>query len=130
MHGEEGLLLLQHAWNEYDVAKYHGNWYVFISHALTLSYLVLGVFIVILVVILTVFCGDVVVAGTNSSSRDNGRNCVLQGLSEKVMERTIFSLTLAVTLIVSLDQCIKPALRAMHLKPAAEKLKSLIWLYR
>ena len=144
MHGEEGLLLLQHAWNEYDVAKYHGSWYVFISHALTLSYLVLGVFIVILVVILTVFCGDVVVAGTNSCdtgsgdtgsgdtnySCDTGGNCVLQGLSEKVTERIIFSLTLAVTLIVSLDQCIKPALRAMHLKPAAEKLKSLIWLYR
>ena len=140
VRGEEGLLLLQHAWNEYDVAKYHGNWYVFISQALTLSYLVLGVSIVILVVILTVFCGDVVVAGTNSSSNsgdvgassssDTGGNCVLQGLSEKVMERTIFFLTLAVTLIVSLDQCIKPARRAMHLKPAAEKLKSWIWLYR
>ena len=124
MHGEEGLLLLQHAWNEYDVAKYHGNWYVFISHALTLSYLVLGVFIVILVVILTVFCGD------ELSSGDSGGNCVLQGLSEEEMERTIFSLTLAVTLIVSLDQCIKPARKAMHLKPAAERLKSWIWLYR
>ena len=124
MHGEEGLLLLQHAWNEYDVANYNGNYYVFISHAFTLSYLVLGLSIVILVVILTVFCGD------ELSSGDSGGNCVLQGLSEKVMERTIFSLTLAVTLIVSLDQWIKPARRAMHLKPAAEKLKSWIWLYR
>ena len=133
--GEEGLRLLQHAWNEYDVAKYHGHWYNIISHALTFSYLALGVFIVIFIVILTTaFCSDEIIAGGNNSSSlssgDSGGNCLLPGLSKKAMERTIFSLTLVVTLIVSLDECIKPAQKAMHLKPAAEKLKSWIWLYR
>ena len=133
MRGEEGLLLLQHAWNEYDVARYHGHWYNIISHALTFSYLALGVFIVIFIVILTAVCSDEITAGGNSSSLssgDSGANCLLPGLSKKAMERTIFSLTLVVTLIVSLDECIKPAQKAMHLEPAAEKLKSWIWLYR
>ena len=139
MRGEQGLRLLQYAWNEYDVAKYHGHWYSIFSNALMLSYLALGVFIVIFIVILTESCGDEIVNGSNSSdnssissssSSDNGGNCLLPGLSETAIERTIFSLTLVVTLIVSLDQWIKPARKAMHLKPAAEKLKSWIWLYR
>ena len=154
MRGEQGLRLLQYAWNEYDVAKYHGHWYSILSNALMFSYLALGVFIVIFIVILTESCGDEIVNGSNSSdssssessesssgssdnssissssSSDNGGNCLLPGLSKKAMERTIFSLTLVVTLIVSLDECIKPAQKAMHLKPAAEKLKSWIWLYR
>ena len=131
--GEEGLRLLQHAWNEYDVAKYHGHWYNIISHALTFSYLALGVFIVIFIVILTASCGDEIIAGGNSSipsSGVSGGNCLLHSLSKDVMERIIFFLTLLVTLVVSLDECIKPAQKAMHLKPAAEKLKSWIWLYR
>ena len=152
MRKEQGLRLLQYAWNEYDVAKYHGHWYSIFSNALMLSYLALGVFIVIFIVILTESCGDEIVNGSNSSnssgssesssgssdnssissssSSDNGGNCLLPGLSKPAIERTIFSLTLVVTLIVSLDQWIKPARKAMHLKPAAEKLKSWIWLYR
>ena len=138
MQEEQGLRLLQHAWNEYDVAKYHGYWYSIYSNALTFSYLALGVLIVI---ILTAFCGDYSVDGgssssdssdsssSSSSSSDNGY-CVFPDLSKEAMERIILSLTLAVTLIVSLDQCIKPARKAMHLKPAAERLKSWIWLYR
>ena len=91
---------------------------------MTFSYLAIGVFIVIFIVILTAFCGDDIVDG------DNGGNCLLPNLSETDLERVIFCLTLVVTLIVSLDECIKPTQKAMHLKPAAEKLKSWIWLYR
>ena len=121
--GEEGLRLLQHAWNEYDVAKYHGHWYSMTSYALTLFYLVLGAFIVLFIVILTSSCGDDI-------SASNGANCIFVDISQTHLERAIFCLTLLVTLVVSLDECIKPAQKAMHLKPAAEKLKSWIWLYR
>ena len=130
--GVEGLRLLEHAWNAYDVARYHGHGYTIISQALTFSYLTLGVFIVIFIVILTAFCGDEITSSTdggNSIDLDDD-NCLLSGISETQMERAIFFLTLTVTLIVSLDECIKPTQKAMHLKPAAEKLKSWIWLYR
>ena len=128
-HGEEGLLLLRHAWNEYDVAMYHGHHYSLISWILTFSYLALGFFTVLFIVILTAYCGDNAVGDNASADGDNDR-CYLPGLSERQMERWIFLLSLAVTFIVSVDECIKPAQKAMHLKPAAEKLKSWIWHYR
>ena len=120
-HGEEGLLLLRHAWNEYDVAMYHGHHYSLISWILTFSYLALGFFNVLFIVILTAYCGD---------NADGDNDCYLPDLSKREMERAIFALSLAVTFVVSLDECIKPAQKAMHLKPAAERLKSWIWLYR
>ena len=104
--GEEGLRLLQHAWNEYDVAKYHGHWYTIISIVLTFSFLALGFVTIIIIVI------------------DCENDCL------PWRNRLIFGLTLLVTFVVALDECIKPAQKAMHLKPAAEKLKSWIWLYR
>ena len=135
--GVEGLRLLEHAWNAYDVARYHGRWYAIISQVLTFSYLTLGVFIIVFIVILTAFCGDDITSSIidgagneTSNSIDLDGNCLLSGISETQMERAIFFLTLLVTLIVSLDECIKPTQKAMHLKPAAEKLKSWIWLYR
>ena len=124
--GEEELRLLQHAWNEYDVAKYQGHYYNITSFVLTFCFLALGFFTIIFIVILTAYCGDNTVDGSNSD--DN--SCYLPGVSERQMERAIFFLTLLVTFVVALDECIKPAEKAMHLKPAAEKLKSWIWLYR
>ena len=103
------------------MARYHGRWYTHISNVLTFSYLALGFFNVLFIVILTAYCGD---------NADGDNDCYLTGLSERQMERAIFALSLAVTFVVSLDECIKPAQKAMHLKPAAEKLKSWIWHYR
>ena len=120
--GEEGLRLLQHAWNEYDVAKYHGHWYTIISIVLTFSFLALGFVTIIFIVI---DCGEMSSSGNSTSSGDGSENECLPGRN-----RLIFGLTLLVTFVVALDECIKPAQKAMHLKPAAEKLKSWIWLYR
>ena len=131
-HGEEGLLLLQHAWNEYDVAMYHGRGYSLISLVLTFSYLALGFFTVLCIIILASYCGD----NADGDNADNGGDnadtddCLLPGFSETQMKRAIFLLSLAAAFVVSLDECIKPAQKAMHLKPAAERLESWIWLYR
>ena len=125
--GEEELRLLQHAWNEYDVAKYQGHYYNITSFVLTFCFLALGFFTIIFIVILTAYCGDNTPVDGNNS---NDNSCYLPGVSERQMERAIFFLTLLVTFVVALDECIKPAEKAMHLKPAAEKLKSWIWLYR
>ena len=126
--GEEELRLLQHAWNEYDVAKYQGHWYTITSFVLTFCFLALGFFTIIFIVILTAYCGD----NTDDGSNSDDNSCYLPDdiARERQMERVIFCLTLLVTFVVALDECIKPAEKAMHLKRAAEKLKSWIWLYR
>ena len=57
-------------------------------------------------------------------------DCLQISMDDSQILGTIFSLSLAMALVKSLDAYLIPSSRALHLKSGAAELESIIWLYR
>ena len=108
------------AWKEYDVAVYQAAFYSWLAHFLQCILLLLSVVIIIFTVVYTQQCEE----GDDADIDD----CVYTG--DLPMEGIIFSLSLAMSFVLSLDAYLIPSSRALHLKSGAAELESIIWLYR
>ena len=131
---KEGLELLLMAWKDYDVAVYHSAWYTQLARFLQCILLLLSVVIIVFTVLYTQRCDDDAdIDGANRTIfaddyADDG--CLQVPMSESQIEGTIFSLSLAMSFVLSLDAYLIPSSRALHLKLGAAELESIIWLYR
>ena len=123
------------AWKEYDVAVYHAGWYSWWAQVFQGAILMLGVVIIVFTILYTQRCDS-----EDDASNENGDanletmtgndNCLEISMGESLISGIIFSLSLAMSFVVSLDAYLIPSSRALHLKSGAAELESIIWLYR
>ena len=128
----EGLELLQRAWNEYDVAVHLAARYERYSYLFYAIYLLLGLIVVIISVI-----------ASEGTSQDFNYSFTVDDLDtlnleaesigtppKKWFAHVIFGLTLAASLVLSLQSYLNPTHRAEQLRSSAASLESITWLYR
>ena len=142
---KEGLELLLMAWKEYDVAVYHAVWYSRLARIFQGILLLLSVVIIFFTVLYTQRCNDdedailtedqKYVADIASSLNisifyADIDDCLQISMGDSLILGTIFSLSLAMAFVKSLDAYLIPSSRALHLKSGAAELESIIWLYR
>ena len=109
------------AWKAYDVAVYHARWYSVLAQVFQLLTLVLSVVIIVFTVIYTRRCNE---------GDDDIDDCLKTSMSEDATKGFIFSFSVAMSFVLSLDAYLIPFSRALHLKSGAAELESIIWLYR
>lgn len=126
---KEGLELLLMAWKDYDVAVYHGAWYSWLARIFQCILLLLSVVIIVFTVLYTQRCDEDDDADIDSTMADDD-GCLQIPMEDTHIEGTIFSLSLAMSFVLSLDAYLIPSSRALHLKSGAAELESIIWLYR
>ena len=142
---KEGLELLLMAWKEYDVAVYWEYWYSQLARIFQFIVLLLSVVIIVFTVLYSQSCGNeddenleqlgvnLEQLGINRDLLVNmtmGDDCLQISMDESHMLGIIFSLSLAMSFVLSLDAYLIPSSRALHLKSGAAELESIIWLYR
>ena len=110
------------AWKAYDVAVYYARWYSVLAQVFQFLTLVLSVVIIVFTVLYTQRC--------NEGEDANIDDCLKMSMSENATEGIIFSFSVAMSFVLSLDAYLIPFSRALHLKSGAAELESIIWLYR
>ena len=129
---KEGLLLLQQAWNEYDVAVHLAAQYNLYSYLFYAVYLVLGLAVVIVTAIASEGTSQDLVSFKESLNTSKTLY-ELQSLDTPLKEwlaHVIFGLSLAASLLLSFQSYLNPTQRAEQLRSSAASLESITWLYR
>ena len=118
----EGLLLIQEAWCEYDVAMHLANWYKWLSKVLFTLQLLLSWALGLTTCLIS-----------SPNVLDNSNPANLNGFAltvENSGASIVFALSLMITLVASIDALLNSKARWMQLRSAAGTLESTIYLYR